>query len=86
MIGDTEDVSDYDREFKDAMDSGVSGYTKIKPDSKYGDMLSAIVPIKNSSGEVVGILACDFLANAIAEKITNIKWTIIILTGIMLIL
>ena len=54
------------------MNEGISGYTKIEPDYKYGDMLSTVVPIKNSSGEVVGILACDFLAKIIAEKISNI--------------
>ena len=83
-FGNTENISDYDDEFKAAMEQGISGYTKVGLDPKYGDMLSAIVPIKNSSGEVVGILACDFLANVIADKISYVKWAIIILTGIML--
>lgn len=85
-LGDTEDVTNYDNVFKDSMNKGTSGYTKVEPDPEYGSMLSAVVPIKNSSGKVVGILACDFLANTISEQINYVRLAVIIGTIIMLII
>lgn len=82
--GEKEDVSDYDTVFMYAMDRGESGYTGIEEDPIYGDMLSAVVPIKDSKNKVVGILACDFLATAVAQKIFYIKIVIIVLSIVMI--
>lgn len=85
-LGDAEDVTDYDYTFKDSMNNGTSGYTKVEPDPEYGRMLSAVVPIKNSSGDVVGILACDFLANTINDQIDYARLPIIVSTIIIILL
>ena len=82
--GSVEDVSKYNSVFKDAMNKGTSGYTKVEADSVYGSLLSAVVPIKNSSNEVVGILACDFLAASISAKIHHVCIGISVLSSLML--
>lgn len=78
-----EDVTHYNNVFKDSMDKGESGYTSVENDTEYGAMLSAVVPIKNSSGDVVGILACDFLAKSIESKVAYVKLGIITISIIL---
>lgn len=82
--GDTEDVTDYDNVFKAAMMKGSSGYTGVEADPDYGAMLSAVVPIKNSSGNIVGILACDYLATSISAKTHYVSSCIFGLSVLML--
>ena len=84
QVGSIEDVSSYDAAFINAMQSGKGGYTSIEKDPEYGEMLSAVVPIKDSNNEVVGILACDFLASTVAQKIIYVKTVIILLSLVML--
>lgn len=82
-IGETENTADYDPLFKNSMNRGKSGYTSIEPDSKYGSMLSAVVPIRNSTDKIVGILACDFSANSIYAQLRFVKYSIIVLSIII---
>lgn len=37
--------------------------------SEYGDVISIYKPIKNSAGEIVGVLGCDYDASAIVSKL-----------------
>ncbi len=85
-VGTTEDVSSYNAIFMNSMNRGDIGYTEIEEDPEYGDMLSAVVPIKDSKGEIVGILACDFLATTVAKKISYVKTVMIALSIIILII
>lgn len=47
--------------------------------SIYGDVISVYKPIKNSKGEVVGGLGCDYDASAIVEKLDYIVQRVILI-------
>lgn len=68
-IGDEED------EISDLMKlsfEGQEGY-EIDISDEWGDLVSAYVPIKNSSGETVGILGADFDASYMIKQLQNTK-------------
>lgn len=68
-IGDEED------EISDIMKlsfEGQEGY-EIDISDEWGDLVSAYVPIKNSSGETVGILGADFDASYMIKQLQNTK-------------
>ncbi|WP_053986030.1 methyl-accepting chemotaxis protein [Niameybacter massiliensis] len=85
IFGEAEESTENPELFKEAMEEGKSGYTEIALDREYGEMLSAVVPIKNSMGESVGILACDYGAEEVFDRVNVIKNRMIVL-GITLIL
>lgn len=82
--GTLEDISIYDDIFKNSMNNGTVGYTAVQDDPEYGPMLSAVLPIKNSSGKIVGILACDFLATSIESKVASVKMGITLIVFVLL--
>ncbi|SFR80576.1 methyl-accepting chemotaxis protein [Anaeromicropila populeti] len=86
VLGEVEEVDEYDAAFFNAMDKGLSGYTEVGGDPEYGRMLSAVVPIKDSSGQVVGILACDFLVNVISREISYARKAMVALALVILII
>lgn len=46
--------------------------------SEYGDVISIYKPIKNSAGEVIGVLGCDYDASNIVERLnSNVKSVVI---------
>lgn len=46
--------------------------------SEYGDVISIYKPIKNSSGDVIGVLGCDYDASNIVERLnSNVKSVVI---------
>jgi|GEM_PF-3419032 len=84
-LGSTEDISNFDDAIRATMDTGVDAYSQLEYTGEYGWMLSAYSPIKNSQGEVVGIIGCDFSADSIQKSIGNIKSIQIIITAVMVI-
>ncbi|MGN0317715.1 MAG: methyl-accepting chemotaxis protein [Lachnospira sp.] len=53
--------------------------------SEYGDVISVYKPIKNSSGEVVGVLGCDYDASEIVTDLKQIVEEVIIIVIICII-
>lgn len=47
--------------------------------SEYGDVISIYKPIKNSSGEIIGVLGCDYDATGIVKKLKSIVKEVIII-------
>lgn len=60
----------------------VQDYIDSTPD---GDLISAYMPITNSSGEVIGIVGCDYDASGVLARLDMIKHQTIIITVICLI-
>ena len=63
-------------------ESYVQDYIDSTPD---GDLISAYMPITNSSGEVIGIVGCDFDASDVIAHLDTIQHQTIIITVICLI-
>lgn len=60
----------------------VQDYIDSTPD---GDLISAYMPITNSSGEVIGIVGCDYDASGVLARLDTIRHQTIIITVISLI-
>lgn len=60
----------------------VQDYIDTTPD---GDLISAYMPITNSSGEVIGVIGCDFDASAVVAHLDTILHQTIIITVVCLI-
>lgn len=54
--------------------------------TEFGDLISAYVPIKNTSGEVVAILGSDYNASGIISHINDMQTHTMIIAGICLII
>ncbi len=52
----------------------------------FGDLISVFLPIKDSSGKVVGILASDFDATNVQTKVDRIIFEVVVLGAICLVL
>jgi len=59
-IGDEEDTSSHNEAFRRALVSGKTENGDLEIHKDWGWLVSVYTPIKNSSGKVVGIAACDF--------------------------
>lgn len=57
---------------QEASFEGQAGY-ELDYTEDWGDLISAYVPIKNSSGEVIGSLGADFEADFITEQLSETK-------------
>lgn len=60
----------------------VQDYIDITPD---GDLISAYMPLINSSGEVIGIVGCDYDASGVVARLDTILHQTIFITVICLI-
>ena len=60
----------------------VQDYIDITPD---GNLISAYMPITNSSGEVIGVIGCDFDASDVVAHLDTILHQTIIITVVCLI-
>lgn len=52
--------------------------------TEYGDLISVYLPIRNSAGEVVGVLGSDYDASTIQERLERVRTSIIQLGAICL--
>lgn len=50
--------------------------------TEYGDLISAYLPIKDSNGNVVGILGCDYDAKNIVDLLQKNVWHVVIVSVI----
>ncbi|MBD5520617.1 MAG: methyl-accepting chemotaxis protein [Lachnospiraceae bacterium] len=72
----------YESSYEDLADTFAGGeYVEDYIDStEYGDLISAYMPIMDSSGAVVGIVGCDYDASSIIAKLKEATIQIILLT------
>jgi len=59
-LGDEEDVSGHDAAFRRAWTSGKTEISGLVDQGEWGWLISIYTPIKNSKGETVGIISCDY--------------------------
>ena len=79
-LGTVEDITDYDSVFLLTYEEGTPQYTRIMYDyTDWGRLVSAYMPIFNSSGDVVGIVGVDFDGDEIYQSITHSFWQLVIL-------
>lgn len=72
----------YESSYADLADTFAGGeYVEDYIDrTEYGDLISAYMPIKDSSGTVVGIVGCDYDASGIIVKLKEAMTQIVLLT------
>ncbi|MDR2767978.1 MAG: methyl-accepting chemotaxis protein [Treponema sp.] len=68
-LGDEEDTSSYDSAFGRVWTSGKIEYSGLTKQTDWGWLVSIYSPIKNSKGETVGIIGCDYGADHLFEVI-----------------
>jgi two-component system chemotaxis sensor kinase CheA len=59
-LGDEEDISNHDRAFLQAMETGTVQLSGLDYQEGWGWLVSSYAPIFNSRGGVAGIIGCDF--------------------------
>jgi methyl-accepting chemotaxis protein len=74
-LGAEEDVSDYEKAFFDTVETRSVQLGRVDRTGNWGIVISTYGPIFNSSGEVVGLIGCDFEGESIAAWIrTQVFW------------
>ncbi|MDR0323132.1 MAG: methyl-accepting chemotaxis protein [Treponema sp.] len=89
-MGDEDDTDEFDDAFRVTLETGEITASGLTDQGEWGWLVTVYAPIKNSAGETVGIIACDFdgepLRKAIAEEITNKIKIFLIAVGIQVLL
>jgi methyl-accepting chemotaxis protein len=74
-LGFEEDISSWDEAFRVTVRTRTAQIGIIDQNEEWGSLISAYMPILNSSDELVGIIGCDLAADAIIEWIrTQVMW------------
>jgi methyl-accepting chemotaxis protein len=74
-LGAEEDVSDYESAFFDTVTTRSAQLGQVDRTENWGTVISTYGPIFNSSGEMVGLIGCDFEGDSIAAWIrTQVFW------------
>ncbi|MEG0381399.1 MAG: methyl-accepting chemotaxis protein, partial [Kurthia sp.] len=85
MPGDISEGTDYHRVEGAIM--GTGSYTDIIIDEEYGEYLSSYAPLKNASGEIIGIVGVDLAASEIQQiQQDTLKATIPVLLLVIIVL
>ncbi len=83
-FGDVEDISE-DPIIKEVFETGEAMVGELVKTEDYGTLIYAYAPIKNDSGEVIGIIGADFKATEVANGLEkNRRSAIIVTLGIAL--
>lgn len=78
-LGEEEDLSSWGKEILDVFETGELTTTRFENQEGWGWMISAYEGIKNSSGQVVAVVGCDFGVTDLMTKLRNQILKIIIL-------
>ncbi|WP_429082638.1 methyl-accepting chemotaxis protein [Brassicibacter mesophilus] len=86
-----EDVSEFgridnDRSYEKAWNEGAFHEDKIWISEEYGAVLSAYYPIKDNSGQVIGIVGIDYDAQEALDAFEKLKMTFLIVEMIILLI
>jgi methyl-accepting chemotaxis protein len=69
FLGDEEDTSDYDEAFGRCWETKTITYSKPANQAEWGWLVSVYAPIITSSGDMIGIIGCDFRAEKLVADI-----------------
>lgn len=86
-IDDTESslIGNVDNEISEDMKlsfEGIEGY-ELSHSDDWGDLISAFIPIRNASGETVGMLGADFSAKTMVEQLNHAQTNMLITAGVI---
>ncbi len=84
-LGSIENIAAYDPTIRYAMVNNKQDFSKLEYTQEYGYLVSAVSPITNSSGKVVGLVGCDFRPMHVAEEVGQMLWECI-MVNLMIIL
>ena len=84
-LGEKEEMIDYYPEMKRVFETGETEY-QLSNDEEYGALISIYTPIKNYSGEVIGIVGADMDATQVYQVMDKNKLNIILITLSILII
>ena len=89
-LGAIENIATYDPTIRYAMINNKQDFSKLEYTQEYGYLVSAVSPITNSSGKVVGLVGCDFRPMHVTEELQQMLWQssiiniMIILVGLVI--
>jgi methyl-accepting chemotaxis protein len=84
-LGAEEDVSDYDKAFLETLNTGEIRISDITFQEGWGWLISIYTPIRNSAGEMVGIIGCDYQAEELRNIILGQVFGRVLLSAIFII-
>ena len=85
-LGDEEDSSDYGDAFHRALTYGTTETAKLSYQEGWGWLISIYTPIRNSRGEIVGLVGCDFDGEPLYNTIRAGQIQTIIISGVSIII
>jgi methyl-accepting chemotaxis protein len=69
FLGDEDDTTDYDEAFGRCWETKTITYSKPANQAEWGWLVSVYAPIITSSGDIIGIIGCDFRAEKLMADI-----------------
>lgn len=83
-IGTMEAKDTFSIEAKDALERGISSASEIYDGGEWGDLISAFVPVRDSSGQIIGAVGCDYSADSVQDYYRNFRLLLIgVLGGVL---
>lgn len=81
-------LGDVERDMSDAMKACFEGKEtyEFTNSDEWGELISGYVPIKNASGEVIGMMGADFDANYMVDKLSDANMKIFMAAGVAFVL
>ena len=70
-LGDEEDSTEYDLAFSKTLETGRTETGPLTHQGEWGWLISSYAPIRNSAGQIVGIVGCDFDGEPLHEAIRS---------------
>lgn len=84
-LGAEEDAESFGPAFARAMDQGLPSHSRLVFQEGWGWLISVYYPIKNSAGAVIGVVGCDFAAEALRHDISRYVLRQVLVAGICLV-
>lgn len=84
-LGTEEDISSWGPELVTVAETGFPQYSKLEYQDLWGWTISVFAPIKNTHGQIVGLVGCDFAAADLKARISKYSNLQIIITLIFII-
>ncbi|MCL2293426.1 MAG: methyl-accepting chemotaxis protein [Spirochaetes bacterium] len=85
-FGDEEDTSGYDDAFRKTLSTGKSHFSRLTYHEGWGWLISVYAPIRNSAGNIVGIVGCDFDGTHLRDNIVSKQREQILVGGLFIVI
>ncbi len=85
-LGEVENINIYSPEIKQAMLNQTDGFSGLEHTNEYGYLVSAITPIINDKGDVIGLVGCDFNPTNVIEEANQVILRGLLINVIILLL